>query len=337
MNAIGRLSVFLIVVPCVACAGLDRDSSKELGQAGQAVAQSVLDQETLAVSRLANLPTWMVMREVLQCSVLPLGYQEACIRNAEKPSEKEAENRARVSESARNIRSIMAKRAEAAKALVSAYAAFTAFATIDAQAQTKAAVTDAAKAIDSFGSTVAHVVPSAVVVTAALDQVSAILGDITGIIASERQRAGLLAASKALRIAVESFATNLKAERDYAAKDLFVTLELESGVLFQSFAASGVVSPIQVLAPVVHSVAPADTALSIEPASITARAAARIYLDRAVQSRANDVGETYARAIAGLQSLADKHRALEVQASVDVLDLLAQAKLLSNDIKSLSK
>jgi hypothetical protein len=327
----------LVTLGLQACAGIDRDSSKALGEAGQATSQALVDQDTAAASRLDSIPQWMSVREVLQCSVVSTALQDSCVNGALNPPAAEAANRATINTNAAKLAAIMRSRAAAAQALRNAYTAFVDLATYDASAEAKKSVQTAADSIDGLSTTIGALIPAAAVAAPISKEVGALLADVAGFFAAERQQALLLQASKALHKACDAFAIDLNIERDYAAGPLIATLQIEAGSTYSSFVAVGLVSPSQALSPVLQAVAPGTGFVSAPPTANAKiiRTAAGTYLTTTSVLQAKQIRDSYNKAVEALQALSVQHQNLETNAGIDLADVMVLVQSLQTDLPKL--
>lgn len=323
---------------CAACAGIARNDAKAVGSAGQTAAQALVDQDRAAATKLTSIPQWYAVREDLQCVVRPAAQQDACLALVRNPPSPVAADLAKRDKAVAVLAQIMQKRAQAAQALETAYAAFVDLATYDAGAATTAAIKTAATSIDNLSKTIGTLIPTAAPAELITPAVTSLLADVGGLVAAERQSQMLLKASKALHVACEALAKDLGAERDFTTSTLLGVLQTEAGTTYQAFLAAGLVTAPQILSPVLQSVAP-GTALGANPPAENAkviRQAAVDYLSKSGPAQAQQVQQTYDKAVAALVALAAQHEKLESGASLDVADILARVQSLEADLQQLN-
>ena len=325
-----RTASALSVVAILAGCGIDRDSSKALGQAGQTTTQALVDQETLAATRLGSIPVWNPVSETLLCSNHTPALQETCVKLVKQSAKTDAQDGTNADIG--KIGTVIARRAAATQALRNAYAAFVDMATYDASAEAKASIQAAADSLDQLSTAVSAFAGPVPLIAG---EVTVILGDVGGFVVGERQRVLLLQASKALHKACDTFAKDLSLERDFVTGRLMGVLQSHVSRAYVAFIQAGLVSPGEVLTPLLQTVAP-GTAIVEKPPEANAqtiRAAALLYAEKNAEVAANQAVNSYDKAVAALNALSQQHQNLENGASIDTAGILALVQLLATDFR----
>lgn len=330
-----RVAIAAAILGLSGCAGISRSDGQALGKAGQAATGAISDQAGLSADTLGALPSYWAVGGRLKCVEMVAGPpQQACLNNASDPNFMDASP---VDLSA--LRDVMRARKAAAAELMNAYRAFGDLATYDAGQETQAAITKAFGAVDGLLGAVSKLNPSA----AAIQPISATVIDVTanfgGLIASENQRARMLAASKNLHLATNALIKALDAEQVSAETILAQNFAAQRGVLYRSYLLAGLVSPSDILAPQLAQIAPGTQIVKAPPAANLRiiNAAASAYIDQRIYAERDQISASYKVAIGALQALASQHVKLEKQESIDVTDIMEQAQRVAAIIGALTK
>src|ERR1700733_11827794 len=179
-----------------ACAGIDRNSGQALGTAGQTAAQAMADQATAATTSLGELTEWFAVGGALVCANIPPGSTRAtCLQNARVAANNPDKG---LQTAQQQLVKVMKARADAALALRDAYQSFVNLATYDAGSETQQAIQNAVGAINELTKAAAAIAPQGAALAPISSTFTTVTANIGGIIASERQRQVMLAASKDL-------------------------------------------------------------------------------------------------------------------------------------------
>lgn len=334
------LLILAAAAAVVGCAGIDRQSGKALGTAGQTVAQTLQDQTDAARKTLEVLPEWWAVHDALVCANVPPGdLRTTCLNNVRDAIRRPLPTTP-LTEAQKTLVTVMAKRATAAGALRDAYQAFVNLATYDAAAETETAIKGAFGAINDLSQAAAALAPQGVALPTISSTFADVAGGLGGIFAEERQRKLILAASLDLHRAADAMTKALTVERDQAASEsLLSTLRDEQDVLYSSFVQAGLINPRDALSPLLAEIAPGIQMVQVPPAANNAEVivtAAVISLAERSRRQQEAVVSSYDAALAALKALSAEHAKLEAHQQLNLDSILGEAqriKAVLSDLK----
>jgi len=322
----------LVAVLLSACSGIDRDSAKALGGAGQKATQAMADQTALAARTTGSLSEWWAVRDTLSCIHRQVDSRPGCI--ADKAA---TDPDARLTAAQKQIGEIMRKRSDAAVALRNAYQAFANLATYDAGAETEAALQGAFGAVNELTAAVAVLAPGLTALAPISSTFTTVVSSAGGIVASERQRHLLLVASRDLHRAINTMIAALTVELDQAAvTSLLGMLVSERMDVYAGLVHSGVITPVEALTPLLTEIAPGAKP-SAQANSDVVRATAVASIKQRARQEEAAVKSTYEATLAAFRALSAEHRRLENDKSVDVSVILAQSQRIEAIAKAVFK
>ena len=265
MAGLRLAGVWLAVVALVGC-GIDRDSGKALGTAGQTAAQSIEDQASSASKTLAALPEWQGVHDALVCSnVANSAARTACLNNVRNSVHQPSADPALASDLA-TLSDVMSKRAAAAAQLANAYQAFVALATYNAGAEAATAIQATFASVNKLSAAAAALGPPGLAASIITPTFTTITSGLGALLADERQAQQMLAASRDLHTAVDAMIKALTLEADKAASlSLFITLQAERDQLYSAAVQAGLISPSAALKPLFTDVAPGAELVAAPP------------------------------------------------------------------------
>lgn len=324
----------LFAVLLGACSGIDRDSAKALGGAGQKATQAMADQTALAARTTGALSEWWAVRDTLICINVRADLRAGCLNNAAKAS---SDPDVRLAAAQKQVVEIMSKRSDAAVALRNAYQAFANLATYDAGAETEAALKSAFGAVNDLTKAAAVLSPGLAALSPISSTFTTVVSSAGAIVASERQRYLLLVASRDLHRAIDAMIAALTVEWDQAVvTGLLGGLVNERVAVYTGLVHSGVITPAEALTPLLAEIAPGAKA-SPQANSDVVRAAAVASIQQRARQEEAAVKSTYEATLAAFRALSAEHRRLENDKSVDVSSILAQSQRIEAIAKAVFK
>lgn len=328
------VSAALLAVVLSACSGIDRDSAKALGGAGQKASQAMADQTALTAKTTGYLSEWWAVRDALICINVQPGLRASCLNIATKTSDAPD---VRLTAAQKQIVDIMRKRSDAAVALRNAYQAFINLAAYDAAAETEAAIQGAFGAINDLTSAAAVLSPGLAALAPISSTFTTIASSAGGIIMAERQRHLLRAASRDLHRATDAMIAALTVELDQAAATgLLAMLVAERVDVYGGLVQAGIITPADALTPLVTEIAPGAKP-SPQANSDIARAAAVASIKQRARLEEAAVKSTYEATLAAFKALSAEHARLEDDKSIDVSVILAQSQRIEAIAKAVFK
>lgn len=334
-----RLLILLTVAAMVSCAGIDRENGKALGMAGQTVSQSLQDQTDTARKNLESLPEWWGVHDAFVCADVRADLQKSCLDNVRK-SIKSPQPQNPLSNAQKALVSVMEKRATAAGALRDAYQAFVNLATYDAAAETETAIKGAFGAINNLSQAASVLAPQGIVLPAISSTFTSVTEGVGGILAEERQKKLLLAASLDLHKATDALIKALTVERDKAASEsLFLMLQDEQDNLYSSFVQAGLVNPINALAPLLAEIAPGTKMEQAPPVKNieVIKTAAEISLAERSRRQQEAIVKSYDASLAALKALSAEHAKLEAHQQLNLTYILGEAQQIKSVLSDLKQ
>jgi hypothetical protein len=341
---ITRLLISCLLIPVtiaalIGCVGIDRESGKALGTAGQTVAQTLQDQTDAARKTLEVLPEWWAVHDALVCANVPsVELRTNCLNNV-RDAIKSPVPKTPLTAARKTLATVMARRAAAAAALRDAYQAFVNLATYDAAAETETAIKGAFGAINSLTTAAAELAPQGVALSAISSTFTTVAAGLGSILAAERQKKLMLTASLDLHKATDAMIMALTVERDQAAsQSLLSILRDEQNTLYSSFVQAGLVNPRDALAPLLAEIALGIQMVQTPPAenAEVIRTAALISLAERSRRQQEAVVISYDAALAALKALSAEHAKLEANQQLNLASILGEAqriKAILTDLK----
>lgn len=334
------LSILIMSLFFSGCANI-RDNGKMLGLAGQSAAQSLIDQTDSARNILYILPELWGVHDALVCSKTPPGTEmrKTCLNNS-KNIFAEPRSKDSLFVAQQSLLDIMNKRIVAEQALRDAYKSFTNLAIYDAGAETKLAIEDAFEKINALTAAAAKIAPQGVVLREISSTFTSVASNLGNFIASARQDQLILIANDDLHNATKAMIATLAVERDKAlSNNLFIVLGKESDELLKTFVQSGLISPRDVLAPLLAQIAPGfqmvKKTLAENNDIILTAASISLYVQSMRKQQAIALG--YDAALATLKALSSEHAKLKNKQDISPEVIVDQVERIQTRIKNIQQ
>jgi hypothetical protein len=307
------------------CAATDHSAAVALGNAGIAATQNLSDQTTsmsASVSQLA--PLWGV-HDVLICANVKVELRDVCLKGAvSKPDPALAKQLAVIND-------VLAKHKAALGTLNQAYAAFVDLAKYNAGQEASASLASSFKDVNAFLAAASALSPGGGAAPVIGSKFEEAAGGVVGLMADSRQNHQILLASKDLHAATDSMTAGLALERN-AVADLLTNLQSERANLAKSILDAGLVSPTEVLTPVINQAFPNATVLAPSEANnALVMAAARNVVASQGQAAVASAAKSYDDALAALRALSAQHQRLEMEEKLDLAQVEAEIANLKAD------
>jgi hypothetical protein len=313
-----------------ACASTDHSAALALGTAGVTASQALSDQTAstqLFVTQLG--PTWGV-RNALVCTAVKPDLRAGCLNGATSTPDPT------VSAKLAQISDVLTKRKQALATLNQAYAAYVDLAKYNAGQEATSALATSFTKVNSFLSAASILSPGGAAIPAISATVQTVTGGAAALASDSQQNRQLLAASKDLHTANDAMVKGLTLERD-ATVNLLVTLQAERAALGASALKAGLLSPTDVLTPVLTQAFP-DAHIATPPAinSDAIMAAASNVLAAQNQTAIALAPKSYDDALGALSALSAQHQKFETNQSLNLSEIEAEIASLQADVAQMT-
>ena len=329
----GRLSWVIVLSASSllgACATTDHSAALSLGNAGVAATQALSDQTSSMGQTVGELSPWWGVRDALACTVVAEGLRAACLAGATAAPDPA------IAAPMAAITDVIAKRKVALDTLSQAYVGFIDLAKYNAGQEATAALATSFKDISAFTGAASALVPGGAAIPAISTTIQNVAGGVVALAADSQQNRQILAASRDLHTANDAMVKGLTLERD-ATASLLVTLQGERAALGASALAAGLISPTDVLTPVINQAYPGvrvTAAPSANGAVVMAAAQNAMKAQGAVAMAS--AAKSYDDALQALRALSAQHQKLEIGQPLDLGRIEAEIASLQADIDQLN-
>lgn len=331
-------TLILAVVLCGAlaaagCTTVDRTAAANLGQAGQTATQTLSTQAGDAKQTLSALSLWWGVGGVLNCVNVRPDLRGICIAGppADDPAKAQA---ADLKKDIAKLGDAVGKRKRAVDTLSQAYAGFADLAKYNSGQDASTTLRSTFSDVNAFLEAASMLDPTAAPLPAVSTTIGKAASGGVALFADNEQNRQILKANHDLEVASGAVYAGLSREQA-AMSRLLGTLGAEKEALYSSALGAGLISPVDVLSPVIVQAYP-SAHVTAPPAANqeVVLAAAKLAVKTQAEASVDALAKSYEDSLNALSALSAQHEALEKTNTVTLSSIKLEIANIKSDVSS---